>query len=340
MKTYTRTRSNGSNMTKVIGVLPILLFTCAAAWGGVCSGTADTLLKACKLDASESNLVATAACQNLTDADARKECLAEAKATSTEDTASCNDVYQARLDVCNAVGHGPYDPHFGPDYKDNFVNPLKIGAWVSENPYFPLLQGSKWKYLSTYKDENGDKVTEKDTVMVTNRTKLVDGITCVVVSDVVVASDGTVEYTEDWFTQDMQGNVWYCGEISQEQETFDGDKPPLPELVSIDGSWKTGREGAKPGIVMLAWPAVGKTYRQELMWTEAEDVAKVLAVDANESANGGAFRCRHACIETRDFTPLEPDSNEHKYYAPGVGLILEVNPASGARNELVSYTHP
>jgi hypothetical protein len=91
---------------------------------------------------------------------------------------------------------------------------------------------------------------------------------------------------------------------------------------------------------MLAWPAVGKSYRQELLWVEAEDVAKVLALDANESVSGGAFRCKHACVKTRDYTALEPDANEHKYYAPGVGLILEVNLATGARNELVSYTHP
>jgi hypothetical protein len=317
-----------------------MLLATTVAWGGVCSNTADTLLKACKLDIGDNSLVATAACQNLTDADARKECLAEVKSTSMDDTSNCYDVHQARLDVCDAVGQGPYDPHFGPDYKDNFVNPLKIGTWVAANPHFPLLQGSKWKYLTTYKDENGESITEKATVTVTKRTKLIEGITCVVVTDVVLSSDGTVEYTEDWYTQDVKGNVWYCGEISQEQETFEGDKPSIPELVGIDGSWKTGREGAKAGIVMLAWPAVGKSYRQELLWVEAEDVAKVLALDANESVSGGAFRCKHACVKTRDYTALEPDANEHKYYAPGVGLILEVNLASGARNELVSYTHP
>ena len=37
---------------------------------------------------------------------------------------------------------------------------------------------------------------------------------------------------------------------------------------------------------------------------------------------------------TRDFSPLEPGIEEHKYYAPGVGLIVELDPASGDRVEL------
>jgi hypothetical protein len=134
--------------------------------------------------------------------------------------------------------------------------------------------------------------------------------------------------------------VWYCGEIAQQQETFDGDVPPQPELVDIEGSWKTGRDGAKPGIQMLAHPAVGRTYRQELLWVDAEDVATVLSVNANESVSGGAFRCNSACLETRDFAAIEPDADEHKFYAPDVGLMLEVDLTNGARNELVSYTHP
>ena len=342
--THSITPSPLATIVRAACVLPALLVANTGAWAssnvGVCSSTAKTLSKACASDTNDNYLVATATCQNLTDADARKECLTEAKATRRDDASNCHDVYQARLDVCDALGQGPYDPAFGPDYANNFVDPLEIGASVAANPYFPLLQGSQWKYLTTYKDENGEDVTEKDTVTVTKHTKLIEGVTCVVVTDVVRASDGTVENTQDWYAQDVQGNVWYCGEIAQQQETFDGDKPPKPELVGIDGSWKTGREGAKPGIQMFADPEVNKTYRQELAWVEAEDVADVLARDADQSVSDGAFQCSHACVETRDYSALEPDANEHKYYAPGVGLILEVDLTNGARNELVSYTHP
>ena len=41
-------------------------------------------------------------------------------------------------------------------------------------------------------------------------------------------------------------------------------------------------------------------------------------------------------LETRDWTPIEPDVLEFKYYAPGVGLVLEVDPDSGERVELIN----
>jgi hypothetical protein len=42
---------------------------------------------------------------------------------------------------------------------------------------------------------------------------------------------------------------------------------------------------------------------------------------------------------TRDFTAIEPGINESKYYAPGVGLILEVD-MEGNRVQLVEMTTP
>ncbi len=41
---------------------------------------------------------------------------------------------------------------------------------------------------------------------------------------------------------------------------------------------------------------------------------------------------------TADFTPLEPEVEENKYYVPGLGLIVEVNPATGERVELELFT--
>ncbi len=41
---------------------------------------------------------------------------------------------------------------------------------------------------------------------------------------------------------------------------------------------------------------------------------------------------------TRDYTPLEPDDNENKYYCPGVGVALEVDINTGERTELIEVT--
>jgi hypothetical protein len=53
-------------------------------------------------------------------------------------------------------------------------------------------------------------------------------------------------------------------------------------------------------------------------------------------APGGV--CDGSCLLTRDFTPLEPDAEENKYYVPGLGLIVEVDVESGDRVELVEFT--
>jgi hypothetical protein len=41
---------------------------------------------------------------------------------------------------------------------------------------------------------------------------------------------------------------------------------------------------------------------------------------------------------TRDFTPLEPDAKERKFYALGVGLILERDLLTRDRVRLVEFT--
>jgi hypothetical protein len=145
-----------------------------------------------------------------------------------------------------------------------------------------------------------------------------------------------VEVTDDWYAQDIDGNVWYCGEISENYEAFDGDLTTGPELVDIDGSWKAGRDGAEPGILLPFAPEPGQVIRQEFAQGDAEDVIEVLAIDATEMAPGGV--CDGSCLLTRDFTPLEPDAEENKYYVPGLGLIVEVDVESGDRVELVEFT--
>ena len=146
--------------------------------------------------------------------------------------------------------------------------------------------------------------------------------------DVVSADGGLIEDTDDYFTQDVDGNVWYFGELSKGFENGD--------LASLEGSWRAGVDGALPGIIMKATPAVGDTYRQEFAFGDAEDAAEVLSLTGSATTPGAS--CAGTCIVTRDFTPIEPDAAEQKYYAPGVGLILELGVETGERVELTSFT--
>ena len=279
--------------------------------GGFCSRTAKAALLACGNEVQDDFWIAKGICINLSDDAERKRCNADAQAARRDGPDLCQEQYRARLDVCGLVGEDRYDPEFDPA---QFVDPDEIGVSVAPNPYFPLIRGTRWVY-------NGPDETFTDTV--TDKTKLIDGVTCRVVHDEIEKDGVIVEITDDWFAQDLAGNVWYCGEIVQELETFEGDDPAEPELLGITGSWKAGREGGKPGIFVLVAPQVGDAYRAEVSLGQAEDVAEVISITGTEGVP--AAQCNNDCLVTREFTPLEPGVEEFFYYAPGVGLILEVD---------------
>jgi hypothetical protein len=73
--------------------------------------------------------------------------------------------------------------------------------------------------------------------------------------------------------------------------------------------------------MMPADPKLGQTYRQEYYKGEAEDMAKVLDLKGSLTIPYGSF---DQVLETKEWTPLEPGVTEHKYYAAGVGDIMEV----------------
>lgn len=198
---------------------------------------------------------------------------------------------------------------------------------VVDNPYFPLLPGTTFEYRTDTPDG-----VETNTVEVTNQTKTILGVAATVVHDQVFLDGELTEDTFDWYAQDSQGNVWYLGEQSCEVQSG--------QCVSTEGSWEAGVADAQPGIIMWADPSTQKarTYRQEFLPGTAEDVAKVLHVDVAVTVPYGSFT---GCLETVDWSPLEPASREHKFYCPGTGLVLEVAPSGGnARSELIDILTP
>ena len=201
----------------------------------------------------------------------------------------------ARLELCESLADATHEPQFGAAFAANFVDPLEIGNTIDPNPWFALVPGNRWLY-----EGDGEAIE----VVVTTDTKLIDGITCIVVIDTATEDDVVVEITNDWYAQDVSGNVWYCGEIAENFEEFDGDETSGPELVDIDGSWKAGRDGAEAGILLPIDPQVGDVIRQEFAQSDAEDVIEILATDATEASI--AASCDGTCLQTRDFTPLEP----------------------------------
>jgi hypothetical protein len=193
-----------------------------------------------------------------------------------------------------------------------------------DNPFLPMRPGTRMVYRVTDGAEHGREV-----VHVTHRTKRVDGVRIRVVRDRAYAGGELVEDTRDFYAQDRRGNVWYFGENTK---TLENGK-----VVSTEGSWRAGRGGARPGIVMEAHPRVGDHYKQEDAPGVAEDRAKVLARHADASVPYGTFS---NLLKTKDSSPLEPDVVEHKFYLRGVGSILEKEVKGGSeRLALVRVTH-
>jgi hypothetical protein len=144
--------------------------------------------------------------------------------------------------------------------------------------------GTVWVYEG--RTEDG---FERVVVTVVPETRVILGVECRVVIDRVYLDGELIEETYDWYVQDLKGNVWYFGEESHEIENG--------KVVSTDGSWEAGVNGAKPGYIMLAMPKVGDRYRQEYYLGEAEDVAEVTALTPRSPQRRHEARERAGALE-------------------------------------------
>jgi len=280
---------------------------------GSCTKTTSALLRACQHEVEDDFWIAIAICENLSDPGAREKCKEEAAVAHQEAKMFCGQQHEARLKLCQSLGETPYDPMIDPAL---FVDPAEIGKTVAPNQYFPLIRGRTWIY---------QKKTETITVTVLEETREILGVTCAVIHDVVEDNGELVEDTKDWYGQDIDGNVWYFGEIVLNYA--DG------EVANVEGSFTAGTDGAKAGIIMKAVPEVNDVYRQEFSVGNAEDAAEVLSLTG--SARVPAASCNGDCLVTRDFAPIEPGAFADKYYKPDIGSILEVSSMTGERVELV-----
>jgi hypothetical protein len=218
---------------------------------------------------------------------------------------------------CGDSSTGPGNSNLDPA---NFVTSVT-------NPLFPLTPGT----VFNFEGESGDEA-ETNTIEVLSETKTILGISATIVHDRVYTEGDLTEDTFDWYAQDKDGNVWYLGEDSRELENG--------QVVSTEGSWEAGVDGAEAGIIMWGDPAahLGEEYHQEFARGVAEDLGKVVALDQTVDVPYGSFS---GCIKTEDRNALEPGVLENKYYCPGIGVTLELGAqGSSHRNELVSVTGP
>ncbi len=241
---------------------------------------------------------------------------------ATAGVAACGENAAIQPEVTPTTAVPVVDPGAG-DYAPT-IDPDDFSPDI-DNPLLPLTVGARWRYEGT----DGDDADEVVEITVLDETRTVMGVTARVVRDRVTIDGSLVEDTFDWFAQDREGNVWYFGE--EVKDYVDG------RVVSVAGSWEAGVGGALPGIVMPARPEVGDAYRQEFLTGEAEDMFEVRAVDRTIETPYGSF---DGAVVTGDWSPLEPEVVEEKYYVPGIGKVAEFKVAGGSGEVLLVEFQP
>lgn len=224
----------------------------------------------------------------------------------------------------SACGGGPADREPRPAERPKpAVDRAGFSARV-DNPLFPLASVGLTVFEGTERDPETDETLEiRVESRVRKQPERVSGIPVTVV-DVRDYEDGElVERTRDFYAQ-KDGSVFYIGEDVDDYENG--------KLVGHGGEWRSGENGASPGLFMPAKPTVGMRFAQETAPGVAEDRSKVVAVGVDVRTPAGRFS---DCIKTEDFAPLD-NLTQLKYYCPGIGLVRE-EPTSGGRFELVRY---
>jgi hypothetical protein len=187
----------------------------------------------------------------------------------------------------------------------------------------PLTPGATWAYVDSASGET-------DTTLVTRDTEEILGVRTTVVRDRTFHYGRLIEDSRDYYAEDQRGNVWYLGEDTREVRAG--------KTTSTAGSWRAGRDGGQPGIIMWAIPRRGEPYREEYLAGHAEDMARVVSSDT--LVGGPSGRYPH-CVAIEEWSRLEPGVRELKIYAPETGLV-EQRTMKGGREHLVlvSWTGP
>lgn len=303
--------TSGARRLAVVGALGLGLLpeVSAAKRGGACHVSTDAVYRSCAAGAQSDKFLALGRCANASDAAAASTCRSQATSDAKDAAKTCADQRKFRVKTCAKLGSGPYLPAISPA---NFVATI-------DNPYNPLLPGTTYVY-----EGNTAAGLEHNEVAVTHNTKVIMGVTCVEVLDTVTINGELTERTLDWFAQDKDGNVWYFGENSEE---LSGGL-----VVDLGGSFMAGVDGAQPGIIMKAHPAIGDFYRQEFLLDEAEDLAEVLSLSESVTVPAGSY---NNCLKTKETEAIDPSALENKFYATGVGNILTNDLVTGETLPLV-----
>ncbi|MHC5023809.1 MAG: hypothetical protein ACYTGG_07845 [Planctomycetota bacterium] len=210
-----------------------------------------------------------------------------------------------------AIGAGGGQPEYTTDFPFNDCQ-FQAHGW---NPWFPLQPGHQL-YLEG--EDDGAIVTLLITVL--PQTRRIDfewkgeliSVNTRVVEEREYEDDELVEVSRNFFARCRDtDSVYYFGEDVDIYE--DG------EIVSHDGAWLAGVDGATPGLIMPGTFLLGSRYFQEMAPDIAMDRAENAEMGLRVVTPAGTF---DDCVLVDESSAIEPGTSE-KIYAPGIGLIQD-----------------
>jgi hypothetical protein len=190
------------------------------------------------------------------------------------------------------------------EWRSEFTVDTRNLGPVGSNPYFILEPGYKLHFVGG---------ATRMTMTVLGETKMIDGVETRVVEEREEVNGKLTEVTRDYYAIDKTtGDVYYFGE---DVDIYKGGK-----IVSHEGSWLSGVDGAKFGLMIPGKPVVGDRFYQERAEKQrAMDRAEVVSISDSITTPAGSFK---QCLHIKESSPFEKTTT-HKWYAPGVGLVKD-----------------
>jgi hypothetical protein len=179
---------------------------------------------------------------------------------------------------------------------------------VGDNPFFPLKPG-----LTTVLEGIVEGERTRVRIKVLDRTTAIGGVRTRVVEEREHVAGELVEVSRNYFAHcDGNGTVFYFGE--------DVDIYENGRVVSHEGAWRHGLNGAHAGVIMPGIALLGSRYFQEVAPGIALDRAEILSLDASVAT---PLRRFGNALLTEETTPLDPADVGRKIYAAGIGLVAD-----------------
>jgi len=191
----------------------------------------------------------------------------------------------------------------GKDWQSTFSVDKKTLGVRGTNPFFNLTPGYQLSYAHK---------KDTETVSVLDETRVIDGVTTRVVEDRELKNGELAELTRDYYAIDtITNDVYYFGE--------DVDVYKNGKIVDHEGSWMSGLNNAKFGLMMPAKPMTGQRFYQEQAPGVGMDRAEIVSISASVITPAGKFGSAIYVVET---SSLEVGSSK-KWYVSGVGPVKD-----------------